>query len=145
MTFGCRREEADAAWEREDPLADGDCREHVPDEVRRAVLHASGSARWTDVGLAGEGHEPFEAAIRAADPDEAAGEDAAVEVTPQVALDERRQTATVGRALAGRGEERLEPFPDDGVQDRVLRLATAVAGERCPRGAGPGFPDLAGF
>ena len=33
----------------------------------------------------------------------------------------------------------------DGVQDRVLRLATAVARERRPRGAGPGFPDLGGF
>ena len=95
------REEADPARKREHPLSDGDGGEDVPDEVLGGVLHPAGVAGGADVGLAGEGHEPLETAVRTANSREAAGEDAAVEVGAQLALDEGRQ--------AGSGTSRSAP------------------------------------
>ncbi len=59
----------------------GTLREDVRDEVLGRVLHAAGVAGRADRPLAGEPDQPLETAAGAADRHEAAGEDAAVEVT----------------------------------------------------------------
>ena len=59
-----------------------------------------------------------------------AGEDAAVEVGAQLALDKGRQAATVRAPLPCGGEERLEPFADDLVEEGLLGLTPPVPAER---------------
>ncbi len=62
--------------------------EFLPAEVVGSVVHAAGGTRGTNRGLGGEGDEPLEAALRAADSFETAGQYPAVEICAQVALDE---------------------------------------------------------
>jgi hypothetical protein len=137
-----RSEEAEPPREGEDPLAHRDTREDVVGQVVGGVLHAAGIAGGAGASLAAESHEALETAARTADPGEAPGEDAAVEVCAQVAPDVGGQPPAGGTALAGGGEEGLEPFADDGVQERLLGLAPAVSGERRARRAGPTLPGL---
>jgi len=92
------------------------------------------------VGLAGEGHQSFETAVGTADSGEAAGEDAAVEVGAQLALHEGGQPTAMGAPLPGGGEERLEPLPDDLVEQRLLGLAAAVPAEGRAGRAGTALP-----
>jgi hypothetical protein len=73
---------------------------------------------------------------------EAAGQDAAVEIGAQVALDVAGEAAARGAALAGGGEEGLEPLADDGVQEGVLGLAAAVPGKGCAGRAIAALPGL---
>jgi hypothetical protein len=98
-------------------------------EVVGGVLHAAGVAGGAGAGLAAERHQPLETAVGTADPGKAAGQDAAVEVGAQVALDVGGQAAAGGAALAGGGEEGLEPLADDCVEEGLLGLATAVPGK----------------
>ncbi len=136
------REEADPAREGEHPLPHGDRGEDVLDEVLGGVLHPASVAGRADVGLAGEGHQPLETAVGTADSREAAGEDAAVEVGAQLALDEGRQAPAMGTPLSCGGEERLEPFADPLVQERLLWLAPPVPAERRGSSAGVTLPGL---
>ena len=134
-------EEAHAhpAREREDPLAHRDGREDVADEVVGAILHAAGCARGTDRGLAGEGNEPLEAAVRASNPCNTAGQESTFRVSSQLAFHEGGQAAAVAAPLAGPRQEGLEVLSEDGVQERLLRLPPTVA-QRDASGAAMALP-----
>jgi len=112
------------AREREDPLPHWDGREDVADEVVGAVLHAAGGARGADRGLAGEGDELLEAAVRASDPCKTAGQYPTASVSSQL---EGGQGAAVAAPLAGLRQEGLKVFPEDGVEECLLRLPPTVA------------------
>jgi hypothetical protein len=86
-----RREEPEPAREGEHPLPDGDLREDVVDEVVGGVLHPAGVAGRAAPGLAGEGDEPLEAAVRTADPREAAAR------MPQARYARRSRSTWAGR------------------------------------------------
>jgi len=106
------------------------------------VLHPAGVAGGADVGLAGggEGDEPLETAVRTADSRETSGEDAAVEIRPQLALDRGRQASTVRGPRSCGGEERLEPLADDLVEEGLLGLAPPIPAERRGGGAAVVLP-----
>ncbi len=140
---GC--EEADPAREGEHPLPDGNGGEDVLDEVLGGVLHSTGVAGRADVGLAGEGHQPLETAVGAADSPKAPGEDAAVEIRAQLALDVGGEAPAMGAPLACGGEEWLEPFANQLVQERLLGLAPPVPADRRGGGAGVTLPGLGVF
>jgi hypothetical protein len=88
---------SDPARHRPDPLAVARSRQDPIDQVRGGVCHPPGSARRTDApALAREGDHHLGRAAVAADPGEAAAEDAAAEVVLELALDEARQAESVG-------------------------------------------------
>ena len=71
-------------WHREDPLAHRQRRDDVIDQMRRGFGHAPGVARRTQPApLAREGDQKVIPAVRAPGPSEAAGEDAAFQITPK--------------------------------------------------------------
>ena len=117
------REESHSPGDGEDPLPYRDLREHVADEVLGGVLHASCVAGGADVGLAGEGNQALETAVGTAYPCEAPGEDATVQVGAKFPFDEGGEAVTVGAPFPGQGEERLQPLPDDLVQEGLLGFA----------------------
>jgi len=94
------------------------------------------------VGLAGEGDEPLETAVGTAHSGEAAGQDAAVEVAPEFALDEGGEPSAAGAPVPGGGEEGLEPVADDLVEECLLGLAPAVRTDRGAGRAGMALPRL---
>ncbi len=59
------------------------------------------------------------------DADETVLQDAALEVRPQLALDEARQPSLVGK-LGGAREEQVEVLGDDLMEQGLLRLASAM-------------------
>src|SRR3990172_1828947 len=127
-------------WRRkEHPLAKWHGREDVADQVVGTVFHATGGARGTDRGLAGEGDEPLEATVRTSDSRESSGQDPTRSVSAQVAFHERGQAAAVTAPLAGVREEGLEVLPHDGLEERLLRLPPAVV-QRCAGGAVVALP-----
>ena len=108
----------DHLGDREDPLG-------VTDRLEDLLAQQGGEDRGPLGGAGGtepapfarEGHDPVVTAGVAVDPDEAVGQDAALQETAELALDE----AGHGSAFAGGPEaERLEVFPDDLVKDRGL-------------------------
>lgn len=113
----------------EDVLPQRDVREHMVDEVRGGLGRAPGGAAGAERAvLAGKGDEALLLALRAADADEAFGQNAAVEVAAQGAAD-------VARGVA-RGEECAQVLADDPVQRDLTGLAAAVG--RRDAGAGGG-------
>jgi hypothetical protein len=132
-------EEAHPAREREDPLPHWDGREDVADEVVGAILHAAGGTRGADRGLAREGDEPFEAAVRTSDPCETSGQQSTVRVGAQLAFHEGGQAAAVAAPLAGLRQEGLKVLPENRVEERLLRLSPAVA-KRSAGGAAVALP-----
>jgi hypothetical protein len=94
------------------------------------------------VGVAAEGHQTLETAAGTADPGEAAGQDAAVEVGAQVALDVGGEAAAGWAAVAGGSEEGLEPLADEGVEEGLLGLAPSVPGKGRTGLAVAAFPGL---
>ncbi len=120
-----RHPQAQRPGQREHPLANGDLGQEAVDEVRSRVGHAASDARRAAAAaLAREGHEPVDAALRAAHPHEAEREQAALEVRAQLAHDEARDAAAT---LLRSREEGLEVLPNRAVERRVLG---AAAGER---------------
>jgi hypothetical protein len=111
--------------QREHPLPHRDLGQDPVHQVRGRVGHAPPAARRAEAAaLAGERDDPVESALVAVHADEALGEDAAAEESPELALDEAGH-----RALAGlrAGEEGLEFRLDHAVQDALLRPAAGVA------------------
>ena len=70
---------------------------------------------------------------------------AAVQVGAKLPFDEGGEAVTVGAPFPGRGEERLQPLPDDLVQEGLLGFAPVVPTERRARRARLALPDLAGL
>ena len=88
---------AQAIRERRDPLPDRDVRQHGVHEVGCPLCHApSPTARTEAPSLAGERHEALERAAVAPYPCKAAAQHATAQEISELALDEVRQTASVG-------------------------------------------------
>src|SRR5947208_12816894 len=86
-----------AIRERQDPLPDRDVRQHGVHEVGCPLCHApSPTARTEAPSLAGERHEALERAAVAPYPCKAAAQHATAQEISELALDEVRQTASVG-------------------------------------------------
>jgi hypothetical protein len=95
------------------------------------------------VGLAGEGDQALETAVGTAYPCKAPGEDAAVQVGAKLPFDEGGEAVTVGAPFPGRGEERLQPLPDDLVQEGLLGFAPVVGAAPAQTPSTMGFPSVA--
>lgn len=109
------------------PLAHGDVRENLVDEVCRLLRHVPPAAARTEApALAGEWDEPLEGAGSAAHAGEATGQDPAAEELSRLALDERREPVTVG-TRCDLGEEGLEVIAHDAVQQALLARAGRVS------------------
>ena len=102
-----------------------DLGEHVIDEMGGCIGHAPSATRRTEPPpFARKGDEPIVAAGIAVDTKESMGEDAAVEIGADFALDE----AGDGRARrSGAAEEGLEFAPDDLMKEGLLGLVTFVS------------------
>ncbi len=101
-------QEADAEGKREHPLAHGRVGQHVVNEVRGGVGHAPAAAGGAEAAaFAGKRYEFVAQAARAVHAREAVGEQAALEVAAQLALDETRQ-AVAGIGSTGALEEGLD-------------------------------------
>ena len=115
---------------REHPLADGHLGQNPLDQVSRRVGHAPPAARRAEASpLARESDGTIAAAVVAAHAEEPVREDAAVEVGADLALDEPRYRRA---RLACLGEEGLELFADDLVEERLLGLVAFVLGHTVP-------------
>jgi len=130
-----REREAELEGEAEHPLAVGDRRQQVVDEVSRGVVGPAGRAARAEPALARVGDEPLKAAGGAAQAGEAPAEQAAVQVVPKFFLDE---AGIAGSSMQPRpGEEGLQVLTDDGVEDGLFGLvATVLPRQQCGRGAG---------
>ena len=81
--------------------------------MRRGLHHAPAVARWADASaLARERDQEVVAALSAAGPGEAVGEDAALQITPELPLHILRYRPIVIVAVAAVGEPGLEMFLD---------------------------------
>jgi hypothetical protein len=130
-----REQKAGPPRQRQHPLAHRNVRQDAIDQVRGSALHSSRRAGRTDpTGLARERDEQLVAAGDAAHASESVGENAAPEVSLEVGHDETGQPASVVLHLR---QERLEVPPDGFVQERRLRLATAIS--RSSSGGLPSF------
>ena len=116
-------QEADAEGKREYPLARRRVGEHVVDEVRGGVGHAPAAARGAETAaLATERYELVAQAARAVDAREAVGEQAALEMAAQLALDETWQDRV--RIGSSRSlDEGLNVGEQHAVQGAALGLA----------------------
>jgi len=77
-----------ALWYGENPLPCGHMWQHVVGEMRGDLAHPPGVARRAYASpLAGERDQPLVAATLTAGPGEAMGQNAALQVAPEVALD----------------------------------------------------------
>jgi hypothetical protein len=131
------QEEPKSFRKRHHPLAHRHLREHVLDEVGGRLGHAPGGAgRAQAAALAGVGDQEVVAASVAVCSREAAGQDPALEVAAQLALDVTRGRRAVGIALAPACQPGLEVQLHQPVERRALGTATAVDA-RCG-GAGRG-------
>ena len=108
---GCQAPEP--AREGEHPLANRDGREDVLDQVLGGVLHPSRVAGRATPRLAREGDQPLEATVGTVDSREAVGQDPAAEIGAEIALDVGGKSPAGGAAVAGGGEEGLQPLADD--------------------------------
>ena len=80
-----------ALGDREHPLPCGDVWQHVVGEVSGDLAHAPGVARRADASaLTRERNQPLVAALLATGPGEAIGQDAALQVAPEIPLDPLR-------------------------------------------------------
>ena len=93
------------------------------------------------MGPAGEGNQALETPVGTAYPCEAPGEDAAVQVGAKLSFDEGGEAVAVGAPFTGRGEERLQPLPDDLVHEGPLGFPPVVPTERRARGARLALPE----
>jgi hypothetical protein len=81
----------EAFRDREHPLPYGNVRQHVVGEVGGDLAHAAGVTGGAYASaLAGERDQPLVAAVLTASPSEAMGQNAALEVAPEVPLDPLR-------------------------------------------------------
>jgi hypothetical protein len=106
-------------------------RQHVVGEVRGDLAHTPGVAGGADAAaLARERDQPLVAATLTTGPREAMGQNAALEVAPEVAFDPIRQSVAHGVGLGRASHEGLEVVLHRLVQSRLGRAPRTVDG--CP-------------
>jgi len=119
--------------------ASRDLRQHVVGEVGGDLAHAPGVTGRADASaLAREGNEPLVAASLTARSSKSVGQNAALQVAPEIPLDPLRQSAARGVGRGRPSQERLEVVLDDLVQGRLSRAPRPVDGAReaAPSGRG---------
>ena len=120
----------------EDPLADRHARDDGVDEVGGLVGHAPAFAGWTQASdLAGQCHQRVVAAVGAADPGEATGQEPAAQIALETAGDEPRQLVATDEPPSVR-EERL-PMPADNLPEHGGRRPARTVAARDGQGRGP--------
>jgi len=130
------QQEAQFPREGQHPLPVGRLGQYSVDQIGGGLGRAPCPARGAHAALAREGHQPLEPAGGTAQPREAAGQQAAVEVTPELLLDEPGVAVAALAALARLLQQRLQILAHDRVQGGLLGLAALVAaGQRMGRRA----------
>ena len=115
---------AEREGQREHPLPHGDLRQDPIHQVGGCVGHTPPAAGGTEAAaLAREGDDAVQAAGVAVHAHEAAGEDAAAEEAPELALDEAGHRALTGLRA---GQEGLELRLNHSVEDTLLGAAACV-------------------
>ncbi len=118
---------AERIRKREDPLPDRYLGQDPIDEVRRGVGHATTAAGGAkSAALAREGDEAIVAACVAVDPQEAVGEQHALEVRADLAFDEAGDR---GACRVSAGEEREALRANDLMKEGLLGLVAGVVGD----------------
>ena len=118
---------AERIGQREDPLSDGNLGQDPVDEVGRSVGHTPAAAGGTEAAaFAAEGDEPVLPARVAVDAQESVGQDSALEIRADLALDEAGDGSTL---RSGMGEEGDELRADDFVEKGLLGLVAGVVGD----------------
>ncbi len=99
------QQQAQRDRQRQHPLPNRHMGDDVVHQMRRRLRHASGAARRAKAApLAAEGDELVVAAVTAAQPQKAVGQDAALEEGVELVLHELRQVGAGG--IFGLGKER---------------------------------------
>ncbi len=120
----------------EHPLANGHARQNLIGQGRRRLHHpARVAARAQAPRAAGEGYEKVVTAASAANAGKAVGQDAALQVLAEAALDEGGNRIELGVVPPSQVEEGLQVLPHQAVQKALLRAPRAV--EPRLRSAGP--------
>src|SRR5439155_14564675 len=116
-----RKKIAQAVRQGEHPLAQGNARQDVIDEVGGLLRHAAAATAGTEAAsLARERHEALERAVLAPNPCEASAERSARQELAELALDEAGEAAAVG-AVSSLAQEGLQVLADDAMEDGALR------------------------
>ena len=117
---------AECVREREHPLAHGNMRQDVVDELRGAGGHATAATtRTKTAALAREGHERFGVTPLALKPREAAAPDATLQEPAELLLEERGEAG--GIRAGGSGEKRLQVFAHHLMEHGAFGLAGRIA------------------
>jgi hypothetical protein len=104
-------------------------RQDAVHEAGRALGHAPASAaRAEAAALAGEGNEPLEGAVAAAEPCETVRQDTAREEIPELLLHEFRQAVAIG-VMRRCIQERLQMLVDHAIQHAVFGDAGLISGK----------------
>jgi hypothetical protein len=131
------QEVAQSPGEGDHPLAHWHLREYVLDQVRGGRGHAPGGAgRAQAAALAREGDQEIVAAGAATGAGKATGQDPALEVGSELALDVARDQRSVGIALAPTCQPGLEVLLHQPVESGALGTAAAIDPRRAGTGRG---------
>ena len=115
--------------QREHPLAHGNVRQDVIDEVGGLLRHAAAAtARTETASLARERHQALEGAVLAPNPCEASAERSARQELAELALDEAGKSAAVG-AVGGLAQEGFQVLAHDAMEDGALRGPGLIRGD----------------
>jgi len=115
---------------RQDPLANGQRRKDMINQVRGRLGHAPGVAgRAKGAPLTGEGYQEVVAALGTSGACEPVGEDAALQVAAEFPLHVCRHPLAIPVVLPCEGKTGLQVLPDDPVKRCVLRAATGIRDE----------------
>jgi hypothetical protein len=116
-----------ALWHGKNPLPCGHMRQHVVGEVRGDLAHTPGVAGGAyAAALARERDQPLVAATLTTGPRETMGQNATLEVAPEVAFDPIRQSVAHGVGLGRSGHEGLEVMLHGLIQSRLGRAPRTV-------------------
>ena len=116
------------------PLAHGHPGQHLVDQARRRIGHASAAAGRAEPSLlAGKGNRPARPAVLTTGPHEPVGQNPAFEVGPHLLLDVERQLV-LGRS--GLLEKGFQMPGEDLVEGLLFRFAGRYAGVRISAVAG---------
>src|SRR5947208_13179506 len=120
---------AQAVRQREHPLAHGDVRQDVIDEVCGLLRHAAAAAARTKAAsFARERHEALEGTALAPNAREASAERAARQELAELSLDEAGEPAAIA-AVGDLAQEGFQVLADDAMEDGALRGSGPIGGD----------------
>src|SRR2546429_1615055 len=120
---------AQAVRKREHPLAHGNVRQDVIDEVGGLLRHAAAAAARTKAAsFARERHEALEGTALAPNAREASAERAARQELAELSLDEAGEPAAIA-AVGDLAQEGFQVLADDAMEDGALRGSGPIGGD----------------